>query len=65
MYVVDALKRWEPRIVITSVAVRRQLEEGENVLAVRIRYDVVTTTAGTNIVKSGIEQTIVVSRVVR
>jgi phage baseplate assembly protein W len=59
VYVVDALKRWEPRIVVTAVTVQREQHDGENVLAIRIRYDVISTnTSGNNVILSGIEQTV-------
>ena len=61
VYVVDALKRWEPRIVVTAVEIRRERQGGENVLAIRLRYDVVsTTTPATSVALSGIEQTAIV-----
>lgn len=57
VYVVDALKRWEPRIVVTAVTVGREQQDGDNVLAIRIRYDVISTnTLGNNVILSGIEQ---------
>ena len=57
VYVVDALKRWEPQVVVTSVNVTREKQDGENVLAIRIRYDVISTnTPGNNVILSGIEQ---------
>ncbi len=37
VYVVDALKRWEPRVAVTSVKVTRERQDGENVLAIRLR----------------------------
>ena len=37
VYVVDALKRWEPRVVVTSVKVTRERQEGENVLALCVK----------------------------
>jgi uncharacterized protein len=59
VYVVDALTRWEPRVVVTSVQVMREQREGENVLAIRIRYDVISTnTPGNNVILSGIDQTV-------
>jgi phage baseplate assembly protein W len=59
VYVVDALKRWEPRIVVTDVAVGRLRQDSENVLAIRIRYDVISTnTPGNNVILSGIDQTV-------
>jgi phage baseplate assembly protein W len=57
VYVVDALKRWEPRIVVTDVTVGRLRQDGENVLVLRIRYDVISSsTPGNNVILSGIEQ---------
>jgi hypothetical protein len=38
VYIVGALKRWEPRVVVTSVQVTRERRDGENVLAIRLRY---------------------------
>src|SRR5215467_5566455 len=59
VYVVDALKRWEPRIVVTAVTLGRLRQDGENVLAIRIRYDVISTiTPGNNVTLSSIEQTV-------
>jgi hypothetical protein len=34
LYVVDALKRWEPRVVVTELRVSREQHDGENVLAI-------------------------------
>jgi phage baseplate assembly protein W len=59
VYVVDALKRWEPRVIVTSVQATREKQEGENVLALRLRYNVISTnTPGNNVILSGIEQTV-------
>jgi phage baseplate assembly protein W len=61
VYVVDALKRWEPRVVVTAVQIGRERQDGENVLAIRLRYDVVSmNTLGNNVILSGTEQTILV-----
>src|SRR5579884_3102843 len=50
VYVVDALKRWEPRVVVTSVQASREQQDGENVLAIRLRYNVISTnTPGNNV----------------
>jgi phage baseplate assembly protein W len=38
VYVVDALHQWEPRVHITSVEITRMQKDGENVLAIRLRY---------------------------
>jgi len=63
VYVVDALKRWEPRVQVTSVAVTREQLDGENILAIRVRYNIISTnTPGNNVVLSGVEQMLTLSR---
>ena len=57
VYVVDALKRWEPRVVVTSVQMTRERQDGENVLAIRIRYNIVDRASGTVLLQS-IDQTV-------
>lgn len=60
VYIVDALKRWEPRIAVTAVTVGREQHDGDNVLAIRLRYDVISTnTPGNNVILAGIEQLLV------
>jgi len=57
VYVVDALKRWEPRVVVTSLQVSRQEQDGENVLAIHLRYNVIAKNApGSNRILFGVEQ---------
>jgi phage baseplate assembly protein W len=57
----EPLKRWEPRVVVTSVQVTREELDGENVLAIRLRYNVISTnTPGNNVILSGVEQTLMV-----
>jgi phage baseplate assembly protein W len=57
VYVVDALKRWEPRVVVAAVQVGREQKYGQNVLAIRIRYDVISTNVpGNNVVLSDVQQ---------
>jgi hypothetical protein len=59
VYVVDALKRWEPRVVVTLVQITRDHRDGENVLAIHLRYNVIlTSTPGNNVILSGVEQTV-------
>ncbi len=59
VYVVDALERWEPRVVVTSVKVTRERQDGENVLAIRLRYNVISANVpGNNVLLEGVEQTI-------
>ena len=61
VYVVDALKRWEPRVVVTSVKITRERQDGENVLAIRLRYNVISTNVpGNNVIVAGVEQTVTV-----
>lgn len=54
-YVVDALKRFEPRVRVKSVQVSREL--GDNVLAIRLRYDIVAS-PGSGVIAEGVEQTV-------
>ncbi|MDR7420821.1 MAG: GPW/gp25 family protein [Armatimonadota bacterium] len=57
VHVVDALKRWEPRVQVTSVQVTRERDRGENVLAIRLRYNIISTnTPGNNVIVEGVEQ---------
>jgi phage baseplate assembly protein W len=61
VYVADALKRWEPRVQVTSVQVARERDRGENVLAIRLRYNVIDRNVpGNNVLIESIEQTILV-----
>ncbi len=61
VYVVDALKRWEPRIAVTAVAVGREQHDGENVLAIRIRYDVISiNTPGNRVIWASLDQAVLV-----
>lgn len=59
VYVVDALKRWEPRIKVRDVRVRREHHDGENVLLIALRYDLVSSdTAANDTVISNIDQSL-------
>ncbi len=61
VYVVDALKRWEPRVVVTAVQVAREQQDGENVLAIRLRYNVISTNVpGNNVILAGLQQLVIV-----
>lgn len=61
VHVADALKRWEPRVQLTSVQVTRERDRGENVLAIRLRYNVIDRNVpGNNVIVAGVEQTVVV-----
>jgi phage baseplate assembly protein W len=57
VHVADALKRWEPRVQLTSVQVTRERDRGENVLAIRLRYNIISANVpGNNVILQGIEQ---------
>jgi phage baseplate assembly protein W len=61
IHVVDALKRWEPRIRVTSIQITREYDRGENVLAIRLRYDVICVCASfaeRSTLLDGIEQVV-------
>ncbi len=59
VHVVDALKRWEPRVQVTSVRITRERLDGENVLAIRLRYNIVSANSpGDNVVLAGLQQTV-------
>lgn len=61
VHVADALKRWEPRVQLTSVQVTGERDRGENVLAIRLRYNVIDRNVpGNNVIVAGVEQTVVV-----
>jgi len=57
VYVVDALKRWEPRVVVTSVQMTRELQDGQNVLAIRLRYNLVDRASGAVLLQN-LDQTV-------
>ena len=45
--------------MVTSVQVARDQRDGENVLAIRLRYNVISTNVpGNNVIFSGIEQSV-------
>lgn len=59
VHVADALKRWEPRVQLTSVQVTREHDRGENVLAIRLRYNIISANVpGNNVLIAGVEQTV-------
>jgi hypothetical protein len=61
VHVADALKRWEPRVQLTSVQVTRERDRGENVLAIRLRYNIISANVpGNNVILGGLEHTILV-----
>ena len=61
VHVADALKRWEPRVQLTSVQVTRERDRGENVLAIRLRYNIISAnTPGNNVIVAALEQTVIV-----
>jgi hypothetical protein len=61
VHVADALKRWEPRVQLTSVQVTRERDRGENILAIRLRYNIISTNVpGNNVLVAGVEQQLLV-----
>ena len=61
VHVADALKRWEPRVQLTSVQVTREPDRRENVLAIRLRYNIISTNVPGGDVSAGdLESTILV-----
>jgi hypothetical protein len=61
VHVADALKRWEPRVQLTSVQVTRERDRGENVLAIRLRYNIISANVpGNNVLLADVAQTILV-----
>jgi phage baseplate assembly protein W len=59
VYVVDALKRWEPRVMVTGVQLTREQRNGKNMLAIRLKYNVISTgTPRNGILLARVEQTV-------
>jgi phage baseplate assembly protein W len=59
VYVIDALKRWEPRVVATSVESTSEWYDGVGIREIRLRYDVTPTNGtGTNVIVSGMAATV-------
>jgi phage baseplate assembly protein W len=58
VYVVEALSRWEPRVVVTSVRVTRSSRGEECQLLIHLSYDVVPTQSGAIVAR--LEQTVLV-----
>ncbi len=58
--VLNALQRWEPRILVRSVTTTRESSSnGENILAIRVRFDVLgRNTDANNVVLEGLETTL-------
>ncbi len=63
IYVVEALARWEPRIRVKAVQATREnpTGEGENALAIRLLYDVISENVSSNeVFIADVDQTVVV-----
>lgn len=57
-FVVDPLRRWEPRVRVTRVNINRETtpDGGQNVLRLRIRYDIIDTNSrGNRVLVRGLE----------
>jgi phage baseplate assembly protein W len=62
-YVAEAIRRWEPRVRLKHVEVTRDVSElkNENVLSIRLRYDIVASnTAGNDVLVRDVAQTVTV-----
>lgn len=60
VYVVEALQRWEPRVIVSAVSVARTMQDGANVLVIRLRYDIVANAPGNQVVVADVDQVVVV-----
>lgn len=59
--VVDALINFEPRLRVTDVQVTRETQDGENILAIRVRFDVIDQNVPSNdVLLEGLESTFTV-----
>ena len=62
--VVEALKRWEPRLLVKAVDISKEstADGDDNVLVIRLVYDLIDTNVpGNNVILPDIEQRVVVS----
>jgi len=61
VYVADALRRWEPRVVVTNLTVKR-LEDGEgNKLVLRLRFRVIQRNVpGNQVLLEEVDQTVTI-----
>lgn len=61
-YVLDALRKWEPRILVKSVLTSREDSsdgEKQNVLVLKLLYDVIgANVAGNDVILPNVEQTV-------
>jgi len=62
IYVADALRRWEPRVIVRSIAVSES-QTNPNVMLIRLFYDVISTNRSSNrVLYPGVEQTVAFDR---
>lgn len=61
VYGADALRRWEPRVVVNNLTVKR-LEDGEgNKLSIRLRHDVIQRNVpGNQVLLDGVQQEVII-----
>lgn len=59
--VVDALARWEPRVIVADVEIAQAMQDGANVLLIRLRYDITSTASGNAVAVRSVDQTVAVS----
>lgn len=63
VYVVESLKRWEPRVRVKKTAITRETTEGqgENQLIIRLRYDIIAANvSGNDVLLPDVVQTVTV-----
>lgn len=62
IYVIDALRRWEPRVVLKNVSVEES-QLSPNVMLINLLYDVISTNLAANrVVYPGVDQTVAFNR---
>lgn len=64
VHVADALRRWEPRARVKDITVTRDVSSGtnENVLTIRVRYDIVAVnSSGNDVLVPDVLQTVTLS----
>lgn len=57
VYVLEALQRWEPRVIVRGATVSSEIVDGDTVATLRVVYDVTETPRGATIA-SGLVSTV-------
>lgn len=61
VYVIDALRRWEPRLLVRAASVTREKTDSgdETILLIRLLYDIISTNVpGNNVLVKDVKQTV-------